>query len=454
MTRVHAAPAIWRAPYTWVTTGAISLVFLAALQSLAVTTVMPVVSADLDGAALYAAAFSATLAASVVGMVGAGAWSDRGGPLRPLTLSVALFVAGLIVAGAAPTMLVLVLGRLVQGLGVGGITVALYVVVARAYPADLHRRVFAAFSAAWVVPSLVGPFLSGAVAQYLHWRWVFLGVAVLAVAAFALLAPRLPDMHRPPPATEALTRVLRRLLLAVVTTGGLLAIGLVGEAGVLTAPVVVAGVVLVAVASRPLLPRGTLRSARALPSVVLLRGVLAAAFFSAEVYVPLLFIEHHGFSPVWAGLALTLAAITWAIGSGAQGGVGRAWPDRQTAVGGATIVLVALVAVTAMAITGAPALWVIVFWAVGAVGMGLVYPRLSTLTLAYSSTLEQGANSAALSIADAIGASAAIAALGLVFTAVPPAASFVAVFACAAAICAVALGPAARVSARVEREGR
>jgi MFS family permease len=450
MSRADTAAAIWRAPYTWVTAGSISLVFLAALQALAVTTVMPVVSADLEGASLYAAAFSATLAASVIGMVGAGAWSDRGGPLRPLTACVALFVAGLVIAGVAPTMVVLVVGRLVQGLGAGGITVALYVVVARAYPAALHVRVFAAFSAAWVVPSLVGPFLAGAVAQYLHWRCVFLGVAVLAVASFFVLAPRLPDMHRPPADVEPLGRVGRRLLLAITTAVGLLAIGLAGKAGAFTAPLVIAAVVVVAVAARPLLPRGTLRSARALPSVVLLRGILAAAFFSAEVYVPLLFVERYGFSPVWAGLALTLAAITWAIGSGAQGGVGRAWPDRSTAVGGAVIVLVALVAVTGMALTGAPAFWLIVFWAVGAVGMGLVYPRLSTLTLAYSSTRDQGANSAALSIADAIGAAAAIAVLGLVFVSAPPAAAFVGVFACAAAIAASALLPAFRVSATAE----
>ena len=48
--------------------------------------------------------------------------------------------------------------------------------------------VFAAFSAAWVVPSLIGPFLAGAVTEYMHWRWVFLGVAALTLVAFTLIA--------------------------------------------------------------------------------------------------------------------------------------------------------------------------------------------------------------------------------------------------------------------------
>ena len=98
-------------------------------------------------------------------------------------------------------MPMLVVGRLVQGLGTGGQTVALYVVVARVYPPAMHGRVFAAFSAAWVVPSLIGPFLAGAVTEYLHWRWVFLGVALLTVARVRHgrgAAARPPAAHRPP----------------------------------------------------------------------------------------------------------------------------------------------------------------------------------------------------------------------------------------------------------------
>ena len=72
---------IWRPPYVWVTVGAVALIFLAAMQSLAVTTVMPIVADDLDGAALYAVAFAGTLATSVIGMVAAGSWSDRSGPV-------------------------------------------------------------------------------------------------------------------------------------------------------------------------------------------------------------------------------------------------------------------------------------------------------------------------------------------------------------------------------------
>src|ERR1700712_2730270 len=111
------------ARYTWTTIGQFSLVFLAAFESLAVTTIMPIITADLHGRSLYSLAFAATLATSVVGTVAGGAWADGFGPARPLFLAIGTFAAGLILAGTATSMTVFVAGRALQGLGAGGIAV-------------------------------------------------------------------------------------------------------------------------------------------------------------------------------------------------------------------------------------------------------------------------------------------------------------------------------------------
>lgn len=442
---VRTRTGIWQPEFVWVTIGAVALIFLAAIQSLAVTTVMPVVSADLDGGALYAVAFSGTLATSVIGMVAAGAWCDRGGVLAPLTTAVALFVVGLVIAGLAVNMEWLVVGRLIQGLGTGGQTVALYVVVARVYPPELHGRVFAAFSAAWVVPSLIGPFLAGLVTEALHWRWVFLGVAALTVVAFAMVVLRLYrlPLHTDHPATE---RVVPRLACAVAVAAGALALSLGAQLGAFSWAVVGASVVVLALASRPLLPRGTLRAVRGLPSVVLMRGLIAGSLFGAEIYVPYLLIDRYGFSPMWAGLGLTAAALAWATAAFVQGQYGdRLGNARITVIG--TVQLVAATAVAALtAVLGLHPAVLIVGWALAGGGMGLMYPRLTVLTLAYSTPQNQGFNSAALSISDSIGAATAIAAMGLVFTALEGTdAAFPAVFAIAAGLALLALVPGLRL---------
>ena len=446
MTAPVAGPTgVWQARYLWVTVGAVALIFLAAMQSLAVTTVMPVVSADLDGGALYAVAFAGTLATSVIGMVAVGAWCDRGGVLAPLTTSVVLFVIGLVVAGLASDMPVLVIGRLVQGLGTGGQTVALYVVVARVYPAALHGRVFAAFSAAWVVPSLIGPFLAGAVTEFLHWRWVFLGVAGLTVIAFALVVLRLHGLplHTEEPASG---RVIPRLACAAAVAVGALALSLAGELGSWAWVVVAASAVVIGLAARPLLPPRTLRAGRGLPSVVLMRGLIAGALFGAEIYVPYLLIDDYGFSPTWAGLGLTTAALLWAVAADVQGRFGdRIGNARITVIGTVLLAAATTVAVATAVLHLQPAV-LIGGWALAGAGMGLMYPRLTVLTLAYSTPQNQGFNSSALSISDSVGAATSIAVMGLVFSAlVGTDAGFPAVFAIATLLALLALVPGLRM---------
>lgn len=167
-------------------------------------------------------------------MTAAGSWTDRRGPTSPLLVGVGLFVVGLLVAGFAPTMVVLVVGRIVQGVGSDMLIVALYVVVARVYPEPVRPRVFAAFAAAWLVPGIIGPGVAGLVVEHLGWRWVFLGVPVLAVPALLVLRPALGAMPSgaveaggavadPARAAHPVRAAQRRTALSVVVAAGVLA---------------------------------------------------------------------------------------------------------------------------------------------------------------------------------------------------------------------------------------
>ena len=110
-------------------------------------------------------------------------------------MALVVFAAGLVVCGTAPSMEVLVAGRVLQGLGAGAMTVCLYVVVGLVFPAVLQPAVFASFAAAWVLPSLFGPALAAFVAHALGWRWVFLGVVVLVAASTLLILPALRGLR-------------------------------------------------------------------------------------------------------------------------------------------------------------------------------------------------------------------------------------------------------------------
>ncbi|TLM83078.1 MFS transporter [Pseudarthrobacter sp. NamE5] len=448
------AAGILRGQFLWVTVGTCALVFLAAFESLAVTTIMPLVSRGLGGANLYALAFAGPLATGVIGMVAAGNWSDRRGPTAPLYTSVALFVAGLLIAGTSVSMPALVTGRLVQGLGGGALTVALYVLVARIYPGALHPRIFAAFSAAWVVPSLVGPFAAGIVAQVFSWHWVFLGVVGLVVPALAMIAPVLRSLA-PEVAEAGMTPwAVGRLAWAALAAVAVLGLNLSAEVDIpgipaATAVLAAAAVGVALLAVRPLVPHGTLTARRGLPSVILTRGLASAAFFGAEVYLPYLLIEQYAFSPTFAGLTLTAGALAWAGASAVQGRLGGRLPHR-TAVGiGALMVLAAVVLALATAALHWPAAVAIAGWIFAGGGMGLLYPRLSVMTLALSSKENEGFNSSAMSISDSLGGALALATTGIVFAAfTTTAGSFAGVFGLAAVVAAAAAIVAPRVTAK------
>ncbi len=415
-----AGASIWDRQRIGVTAGAVALIFLAAIESLAVTTVMPVVSADLNGEALFAVAFAGTLATSVIGMVAAGAWSDARGPRGALYVAVSLFLAGLVISGIATDMYVFLLGRLVQGLGTGGQTVALYVVVARLYPPHLHGRVFAAFAAAWVVPSMIGPFLAGAVAEFLHWRWAFLGVAMLTAIAFGTIAVRLRGVDLGAGDRGRGERVWRRLGLAVVVAAGAVLVGLTADFADLRVAWLIAAlaIVVIAVAARPLLPSGTLRARRGLPSVVLMRGIVAGAFFAGEAYIPNLLMNRFDFTPTWAGIALMFAALAWAGASAVQGRHGDRLGNARIATVAIALVASALLVVLLTGLLNWSPLAIVLGWGFAGGGMGLLYPRLTVLTLAYSDETNQGFNSSALSISDSGGSAVAIALAGLAFATV------------------------------------
>ncbi|MEP7739064.1 MFS transporter [Nocardioides sp. 31GB23] len=429
--------------YRGATTGAVALVFLAAFEALAVATVMPAVTRDLDGRAWFSVAFSATLAASVVGMVAVGLWSDRLGAVRPLLTSVALFAVGLLAAGLAPTMGLLVVGRFLQGLGLGGLVVALYVLVAQVFDPVDRPRILGLFAAAWVLPGLVGPFLAGVVADTLGWRWVFLGVVAIAAGALALLVPTLRSVEPPEAGAAPRGGGVRRLALAAAVAAAVVALNLTGALpAAARAGVAAVAVALALVAVRPLLPRGTLRAGRGVPAVIAQRGLVGGTFFAAEAYLPFLLQEQYGAATWVSGLVLTVATLGWAGASHVQGRLGDRLPDEAALRLGALVLGAGIVAVLLVAALGLPGVLVGAGWLVAAAGMGLMYPRITSTVLARTAVHERGTASSAVTISDSVGAAVAVAVAGLVFTAVGTAAdrsAFVAVLALATGLAALSI---------------
>ncbi|MFJ9844911.1 MFS transporter [Kitasatospora sp. NPDC101155] len=390
--------------YRALTLGIVSVVLVIAFEATAVNTAMPTAARQLNGLGLYAFAFSGYFTTTLFALVVSGQWCDRRGPLRPLFTGIAVFGAGLVVAGTAPGMWVFVAGRAIQGLGGGLVIVALYVVVGRAYPERLRPAVFAAFSSAWVLPSIVGPLVSGAVTQHLGWRWVFLAVPVLILLPLAVMGPALARSEREHPVLKGADFDRRRTLLAAMAAVGAGLLQYAGQRRDLIGLVPgIAGAALLVPAVLGLLPKRTLRAGRGLPTVILLRGVAAGAFFAAEAFIPLMMTTQRGLSPTLAGLTLTSGGLSWALGSWLQGRPGAERYREAMIRCGFVLTAVAIAGAALVLVPGVPAWAASVAWGVGGIGMGLAVASVSVLMMKLSAPEDAGANSAALQMSDALG---------------------------------------------------
>ncbi|MEU4577584.1 MULTISPECIES: MFS transporter [Nonomuraea] len=407
------------ARYRAVSVGLVALVMLVAFEAMAVATAMPVVARELGGMHLYNLAFSATLAASVIATVLGGRWSDVRGPMQPIATGVVGFVAGLLVAGFAPTMEVLVAGRFVQGLGAGLIQVALYVLVARVYPGEMHPKVFALFSAAWVVPSMVGPAIAGLVVENTDWRWIFWGVTLIVIPAALLLwrgaGGQAGGQAGGDGAAGPAPGLGGKLVWATVTAAAAALIQYGSALQLSGVPLLAAGVVLLAVALPRLLPAGALRAARGLPTAPVLRGLAYGALMAAEVLIPLMLINERGLTPTGAGIVLTIGALGWSTGSWIKG---RGTISNLTALrGGALMVAAGITLVSFVLVDAVPIALAYVAMAVAGLGIGALHPTVSVMVLEMSRTGEEGQNSAALGVGESVFTVVAVAVTGALFTA-------------------------------------
>jgi MFS family permease len=392
-----------RAPRTGTRALAVGMVMaitMNAFEAMSVATAMPAVAEDLGGDALYGAAFSAYMLANLIAIVAAGEQADRRGPALPFIGAITVFAAGLLVAGFAPTMLIVVAGRALQGAGAGALASVAYVAVGRAWPVERQPHIFALLAAAWVVPSLIAPAAAGFVSEEFSWRWVFLGLLPLLPVLAALALPALGALGAPT-RPVAPSRVGRAVVLAA--GAGLVVTGLAAENPAVLVGLAIPGLLLAVPALARLLPPGIGHAARGTAAAVVARLFVGMAFFGTDTFIPLAATRIHGVTTLVAGLVITAASITWTLGAQwSARAAGRHDPGLTVRAG---FIAVALgVVLTLPVVWESTPLWTTsLAWTVAGLGIGLVFNTTSVTAMAAALPGGEGLVASQLQIADALG---------------------------------------------------
>ena len=392
---------LWSPSRRGLTTGLVLGTTFIAAEALAVITIMPRVARDLGGLNLYGWVFSAFMLGSLIGTVAAGRAADRSGPAQPFVAGLVLFGLGLAVAGLAPSMPVLVGGRVLQGLGAGAVPAVSYVAIGRSLPPRLRAQMMALLATAWVLPGLIGPVLSAGVTSLFGWRWVFLGLIPLVALAGLLALPALVRLGR----SQGETATEHSLLDAVRTAAGAgLLLGALSAHDAFVAAALVAGGMLVGLpALRRLLPTGTFAAKKGLPATILSRGLLTFSFFGCDAFVTLAIttVLHH--STALASLVITGSTLAWTGGAWVQVRLNSSWEGQTLIRVGLILLLTGIAGMVLSLRPGVPVGEALVAWSVAGFGMGLAYAPTSLMMLREASPGREGWASASLTLSEVLG---------------------------------------------------
>ncbi|GGF70564.1 MDR family MFS transporter [Mameliella alba] len=165
----------------------------ASLGQTIVSTAMPIMVADLGGMDHITWVITAYLMASTIGAPVAGKLSDLYGRKIVLQGGILVFVLGAVICGTAGSMEMVIAGRVVQGLGGGGLIVTCMTAVGDLMPPRERGKAQGFLGAAFGVSTVIGPLLGGAIVQSIGWHWIFFVNLPVGVVAFVVLNRALPS---------------------------------------------------------------------------------------------------------------------------------------------------------------------------------------------------------------------------------------------------------------------
>jgi MFS family permease len=372
---------LWAPARRAVTVGLILLVTLVAFEALAVNTALPAAAKELGSVGLYGWVFAAFMLSMVASIAISGRAIDERGMHFVLLVGAPLFCVGLLICATAPSMIVLVGGRIVQGLGAGAVGSVANTAIGRAYPPRLRAAMLAVMSSSWVVPGLVGPGASALVTTAFGWRWVFGGLIPLVGGAAALTLPALkPFVPTHESIAHAATRRVADPLFVAVGFAFVIG-GLTNAHDLWPLALTVLGIGIAGPALYRLSPAGTFRMAPGAPAAIVLNAIINFSFFAVDAFVPLAVtrVRHRGVG--FAGLALTLGALSWTVG---------AWMTARTHERVSATIRVragfaCVIAAIALVLIGLrPETPIAIFpvaWIIAGMGMGLGYQGVALIVL-------------------------------------------------------------------------
>ncbi|HET8700749.1 MAG TPA: MDR family MFS transporter [Nitrococcus sp.] len=332
----------------WILAALMMTMMLAAMDTTIVSTAIPQIVGDLGGFALFGWVFSIYLLAQTVTIPIYGKLADLFGRKPVLIGGTLIFLAGSTASALAWNMLTLILFRGLQGLGAGSIMATVNTLAGDLYSVRERARIQGWLSSVWGIAAIVGPTLGGAFAEYASWRWIFLINLPIGVIAMVLIARFLYESpqhrrHRIDYAGASLVLFAGGALILALLQGGQAWPWLSVPSVAIFAAVAVligAAVRIERRAAEPIMPPWLWRH-RMLAGTNLAMIGMGLVMMGPNTYLPTFGQSVLGLGAIAAGLVLASMSIGWPLASSLSGRVYLRIGFRDTALGGAVLIVLA-----------------------------------------------------------------------------------------------------------------
>ncbi len=350
--------------------------WLHASNSLLAATTLPSAIADIGGLNLISWAFALYLMGSITAGPCVSLLVHRFDIRGTMLRATLIFALGCAICASAPSIYLLLAGRIIQGFG-GGLLVALvYICQVRFFPNRFVPRIVACMSMVWMLSALCGPLIGGAFATWGLWRMAFWAYALQALAL--LLAVRVM-----PSGDEALPVESKRIPLVRLTflVGAILSVSLAGAYfhPLFSPLLILVGIGALAAfiywdrraAVNRMLPLALTRLDHRVGSGITMTFCLSLSIMSFIVYGPLILINLYGLSPLQVGFVIMLESVGWTLGAVFLSGLSPQ-AERYLIRSGSVLVAFGLISMAAFLPNG-PLAVVIVCIMLQNVGMGMMW---------------------------------------------------------------------------------
>lgn len=150
-----------------------TVMFLAAIDNMITSTILPSVISTIGGLSLYPWVASIFMLTSTITTPIYGKLSDIYGHKKFTFIAIIIFLIGSMLCGMSQNMMQLIISRAIQGMGAGGLITMSFIMFGLIFPKEKRAGMQALLTAMWAIASIVGPIIGAFFTAVLNWRWAF-----------------------------------------------------------------------------------------------------------------------------------------------------------------------------------------------------------------------------------------------------------------------------------------